>query len=252
MKNLILFLSLYLASSLIPTLLLAQNCSGPSRTEPLFSLEGRVIQGPDGCLLGTDVNNGSDAGYKFDKDAGAYYGLGPINNSIDAYNFLRKCLGEFGVYTENVGVSSSHPDFESELARCNSILFGEEFIVKRFALSLSGINQSMLSFASLGQSLGCYVMMEFDFSSGGAHAVGLSSASSDGKKFSLKITDANFPDEPQSLSGKHSDPVSEVVGDDYKKLMGKARSLIFVRGIIFKCPVLFSDILLETKSDQAD
>jgi hypothetical protein len=228
----------------IPSSVFAQNCSGPGRTQPLFSLEGRVVQASDGCLLSADVNTGADAGYSFNKSAGTEYELGPIVNSIDAYNFLRKCLGEFGVYKENVGVSSSHPDFESELARCNSNLFGQEFVVKRFTVPLAGVSPAMLSFANTAQLLGCYVMLEFNVSSGDAHAVGLSSATSNGDDYSLTINDGNFPDESQSLSGKHKDQLSEVNGDEYKKLMGISGKLITLRGMIFKCPVTYADLII--------
>ncbi len=234
-----------LAINIISADAFAQNCVGNGRAEPMFSLDYRVVQGADGCLLGADVNTGTDAGYKFNKHAGAYYGLGPINNSIDAYQFLRKCLGEFGVYTENLGVSSSHPDFESELARCNSILFGEEFVVKRFTVPLAGVSPADISFANTAKLLGCYVMLEFNFSSGGGHAVGLSSATSNGDGYSLTITDGNFPDETQSLSGKHKDQLSEVNSDEYKKLMGISGKLITLRSLIFKCPIAQAELLTE-------
>jgi|GEM_PF-5965743 len=237
MRSFIVLIALLSLQDFSPDNAWAQSCQG-KRQEPLFSLEGRVISAFDGCFLAADVNNGKDMGYSYSPQAGAQIGATKIKDSIDAYNFLAKCLSQKGVYQPGVGVDSAHPDFEGEVARCNSELFGEDFVVKRYQLPFGGMSPEMLYLANFGQIFDCYVMLEFSFlPAGGGHAVGVRSALSRGNEFSFEVTDGNFPDEPKILTGEFRDKSFMVRGEEYQKLMGLRGKIISLRAMVFECPL---------------
>ncbi len=246
-----------------PTLAQAQGCVSPAHTgQGWLTLNGYYRQAPSDCGVAADVNGHHTQGRKPKPDAGARFGMPPLADAMDAASFLKKCLAENGIYSDEHGTEAGNSNFETELARCNSELYGEIFVVKRIPM-MCGLNQLRQSHTNLLNSAlnddGCIAIGEYKIhdprnpSVLEGHAVEITGASvTQAGELSLDFADPNNPEQIETMSTNYKDKlVNMTIPDSYKKMMGYSKDTwIHLSGITLKCPIETSCTIDWLNSDQ--
>lgn len=207
---------------------------------------GFYRQGPDDCALASDTNSFIRQGRLFDPNAGAVYGMPKLADAKDATEFLKKCMGEKKIFAEETGTQCNSRDYESELARCNNLLYDAEFKVKRIRLNVfAKLTKAYVNILNSGLEDGCIGIIDFKIYPGHGislpgHAVEFGGAAmTNGGEVSLEFYDPNMPTVGFDMTtGYKNRSVAMDISDMYRDMMGlKPSEWIRLDGITLKCPV---------------
>ena len=228
----------------------AQGCFNNNQHGQGFTtVSGYYRQAKTDCAVASDVNGHHTQGRNFVPNAGSRFGMPPLKDNKDAADFVKKCLAEKGVYSDENGTLSRDPNFESALAQCNGELYGEQFIVKRFPFATSRdklTNTHVNVLNSALQSDGCiaigeYKIYSFDPHTGfnlEGHAVELTGAKYENNEYTLEFADPNDPESTTTMTTNYSNKgVDMKISDDYRTMMGyRPETWIKLSAIVLKCP----------------
>jgi hypothetical protein len=216
-----------------------------------LSPSGLYMQGENECLLASDINALTSQGYSVDPNAGAKYNMPPLASLVDAAEFSKRCMSEKGVFDKSGTHYGTDPEsralYESELARCNTLLFGQEFLVYRVSFYVGRFTKSQMDLINQAINFknGCISMLDYKIKSPtgelvGGHAVALEGVSQHNKNdFAFDISDPNDPDGAVNLPTQHSNNSIEIkIDDKYRKMMGfDPKDSLELNGVTLKCPI---------------
>jgi hypothetical protein len=249
MRILILILAVFLVYG-GPSAAEAQGCVSPGQLGyGWLTLNGYYRQAPTDCGIAADVNGHHTQGRKLDPKAGSRFDMPLLADNMDAASFLKKCLAENGIYSDEHGTETRHSNFETELARCNSELYGRAFRVKRIAF-MAALNQMSQSYVNILNSAlnndGCIAIGEYKIHNPRnpfvleGHAVEITGASTtQAGELSLDFADPNNPEATETMSTNYkAKQVDMTIADLYKKMMGYSKDTwIHLSGVTLKCPI---------------
>lgn len=226
----------------------SENCWSMGSVGAL-SPAGLYTQGDADCAIGSDINGLTKLGYKIDPFAGLDYGLGPIRNLLEAAKFSQICMSEKGVFNGQGIDSGSTPQnkalFESELARCNTLLFGEKFIVykrsflnPRFTKAHMDLVNEAIQYQNRCIALMHYAKVSPSEQTGHVvEIVGVDALNEYDTKFT--VADSNSPEDTFEINTNYiNNRVKLSISDEYRHLMGYGpKTWIALTGVTLKCPI---------------